>query len=367
MDFQKASKKSKEFLIKHSRVTWLAPLILCIVVFGIYITLTQCNKKADYQLFESIHALDVGGVREALNRGANPNAREPFGRGSFTTLKSLMWTLFSSHYEETAQRRAFDIAKLLLDKGAKIEFDSNSILDVPILEGYVPLVKLLLDHGASPSRKYDGRSPMEWATYYRQEAVVNLLEKYSVPKLTKKEKAQIRLIQAASDYELKGIRDALKSGAKINERDSSGKTPLIGALENPVHEYKQLLVVEYLLKQGADPNMTGKSGFVFLEGIPIHIIVFMSSFGKKGDSSKIAVQVMKKLLEHGAKVSAIDSRGRTPLHIAAEYDNIVAALLLVKDGCDIMPRDALSKTPLDYAKSKEMISLLKKHGAEKLH
>lgn len=356
--------------MKYFRVTWLASFLLCILILGICVTFAQSNERANYQLFKSIDALDVNGVRDALNKGANPNARDPQHEAHFKALFYLTSRFFFKKNEESARQRAFDIAKLLLDNGAKIESDENNVLFFPISEGYVPLVKLLLDHGASPFRKYDGRSPMEWAIYYHQDGVINLLEKCGVPKVTAKENAQIKLMKAARDHDLIEVRDALKSGARINERDSSGETPLIAALRHPVYSYEQLLVVEYLLKQGADPNMSGESGFKDLEGIPIHIVVVMNIYSMNephGGSDKIAVQVMGKLLEHGAKVSAIDSRGRTPLHLAAKYDNIIAARLLLKEGCRVMAKDALGKTPLDYAESKEMILLLKKHGAKELY
>jgi ankyrin repeat protein len=54
----------------------------------------------------------------------------------------------------------------------------------------------------------------------------------------------------------------------------------------------------------------------------------------------------------------------TPLHIAAQKNNIVGAKMLIEAGSKIMPRDDKGKTPLDYAESVEMIKLLKAHGAK---
>jgi ankyrin repeat protein len=107
-----------------------------------------------------------------------------------------------------------------------------------------------------------------------------------------------------------------------------------------------------------------------LEGIPIHMVVMMNTLTMnrphKG-SNKVAVEVMRRLIKSGAKVSSMDSRGRTPLHLAAKVNNIVAAKILLESGCRVVPKDNLGKTPLDYAESSEMISLLKKHGAKELN
>jgi ankyrin repeat protein len=54
----------------------------------------------------------------------------------------------------------------------------------------------------------------------------------------------------------------------------------------------------------------------------------------------------------------------TPLHIAAQKNNIVGAKMLIEAGSKIMPRDDKGKTPLDYAESVEMRKLLKAHGAK---
>ena len=69
------------------------------------------------------------------------------------------------------------------------------------------------------------------------------------------------------------------------------------------------------------------------------------------------------LLKAGAHVSARDQFGRAPLHIAAEYNNLIGADMLIEAGAKLMDKDDKGKTPLDYAESAGMIKLLKSHGA----
>jgi uncharacterized protein len=69
------------------------------------------------------------------------------------------------------------------------------------------------------------------------------------------------------------------------------------------------------------------------------------------------------LIKAGAKVSGMDSRGRTPLHIAAEFDDVRAAEVLIQEGARVMARNVTGRTPLDYAESAPMIKLLKARGA----
>ena len=81
------------------------------------------------------------------------------------------------------------------------------------------------------------------------------------------------------------------------------------------------------------------------------------------EAKPMAEETLARLLKAGAKVSGMDSQGRTPLHLAAKSDNVRAAEVLIKEGAKVMARDESGRTPLDYAESAPMIKLLKANGA----
>jgi hypothetical protein len=78
------------------------------------------------------------------------------------------------------------------------------------------------------------------------------------------------------------------------------------------------------------------------------------------------------LLDHGADPNFLGITPVTPLSVAAEADDLADAELLLEHGADpnavstsVIHDERITTTPLGDARSKEMVDLLKSHGATK--
>ncbi|MDR4467074.1 MAG: ankyrin repeat domain-containing protein [Nitrospira sp.] len=332
----------------------------------------QRQLEADDFLFDRLKNLDLQGVLQALENGANPNAVDMTSKRPSSALDTLMISGALSPTNEKndeTEETIIAIANALFGHGGKVSdtYDDH-ILFFPIAQGRAKLTELLIENGANPRAKTDGQTPMEWAVHYNHPKIMDVLAAHGIPKVDSSKTLVIRLIRAAQNSDTKEIVRMRREGnIDVNAKDDRDQTALIVALRTPIYEDKQYRTIKLLLELGADPNLTGESMFSGLEGIPIHLAVAMNTHTlnePRGDSKRLATLVIENILKHGGKVAHRDSRGRTALHIAAEHDNLAAAQILVQNGTTIMPRDNSGKTPLDYAESGGMIKFLKSRGAK---
>lgn len=69
------------------------------------------------------------------------------------------------------------------------------------------------------------------------------------------------------------------------------------------------------------------------------------------NTSSEQVNIIRVLLENGAKVNEADMFGKTPLHYAAEIGKSRCIPILLRKGASVDARDKNGKTPLDLAES----------------
>lgn len=240
----------------------------------------------DEEFAEAAENGDVTKVKELLEAGIDPNARDIVGT---PVLVCAAW------------RGHLEIIELLLVGGANInDTDSSggSALYVACREGYLEIVERLLEKGADVNMKMK-----EGAA--------------KTPLMIAIEKGHQGLNTHIGGHPIGNghsgiVSSLLKAGADVNVRDSGvsnieGSTPLMKAAE-----MNSVDIVEDLLAHGADVNAKATHGATALH-IP---------------SYEGYTDVVRLLLQSGANPNIKDSNGMTALDYAESEGNLEIAEML---------------------------------------
>ncbi|MES2957832.1 MAG: ankyrin repeat domain-containing protein [Pseudomonadota bacterium] len=168
-------------------------------IYALYLVVTLCFSSANagsYEdFFQAINRNDADTIRALLQRGFDPNSRNPDGqtglhlalRDQAPRIAQALWTSPALDVDalnasgETplmmaALRGDLDWAERLIKRGAKIHKDGWSPLHYAATGEEPKLVAMLLDRGAPiDARSPNGNTPLMMAARYGAEASVDLL------------------------------------------------------------------------------------------------------------------------------------------------------------------------------------------------
>lgn len=251
------------------------------------------------------------------------------------------FALQSLYYGETALFWAVvngyePMVKLLLEKGVGIEVKSLSkkLLHQAPSECGAETTRLVLEEGANIVIKdiYQEFSALQWAAFYGNTAMVALLLSKGADTSVQTSNSETALCLAVSRKH-KTIINLLLEKVDVAFTDKHGRTALHQAAEHCGET-----AVRSLLDRGADPAVMDNDHLT-----PLLVAV------QRGDE---ALESAKLLLERGASLEVQDILERRALHLAAavkEGKGVKMLELLLERGADVNAQDNYRRTPLHVA------------------
>jgi len=255
------------------------------------------------------------------------------------------------------------VVRLLVKSGAKVDsvnYPGTTPLHLASGAGNLRAVQALLELGADPSLRMGA----------------DVWDLWGRPSYSALDCAVWTGVWLNREQGGKLVETLIRAGAKVNQHDGTGKTPLHHAVES-VH----LDAIKALLKAGANVNGVDKKfvrkdirevevdiapswymhniGGVFYGQTPLFTALrvdFSRFWDKKLRARRLAqrLEVVKLLLNKGADTAAQLPDGATPLHIAMFHANPEEmAEFLLAHGADVNATDKKLATPLHYAVVRE--------------
>jgi len=287
----------------------------------------------------------------------------------------------------------------LIDKGVNINHRKRdgqvTALDTAVISGDIGLVNLLLNSGSDVNSKTpNGYTALLIASNLLSTTpdIIDTLIRHGADVNAKSSVEQWTPLLSASTVVLSHesvIRRLVEAGAQINDSNVFGVTPLMC-----VAEFGSDGLVEYLLKNGADPRLTDEDGISaiyraasstgesYVHALELSISSSLriagseATFyeeGMKGIADDfleknhlVRPKVIKLLLEYGADPDAETTSGVTPLKIAIAVGNTEIAEMLIPHA-NINAGDETALMTAVWHNRIDIVKLLIEKGADINH
>ncbi len=243
-----------------------------------------------------------------------------------------------------ADKRCLALARRLLADGASLQARDRfgaMPLSRAAKAGDVKIVELLLDQGAEiNARDLDGSTALYAAAEAGRRTVVETLIARGADVNLSGRSGLTPIAATAFNGDDRLIQLLLEKGADANAIDRTGKSAICYAAGRGFPA-----VVRRLLDNGVDVNRR--------YGNDLTVLMWAAGYSEEAGTADMD-EIIRLLIERGARLDERDDRGRTALMIASAVGHADTAELLISSGADTAARDKLGKSAGDLASSEAL-------------